>query len=77
MGRRSTRGSARDLGPRIVAGYIGDRLHGPARRRAVEDRAGPLRRSRPLQRHRQSQPAGHQQPYLIFPGQQLKIPIGA
>ena len=55
-------------GPRIVAGYIGFRLHVVRRGgHAVEDRAGPLRRSGPLQRHCQSQSAGYQQPQSDFP----------
>src|SRR4051794_28375266 len=65
-------------GPRIVAGYIGYRLHvvprGDTLSKIARDHYRDPRRFNDILR---AKPPVISNPNLIFPGQQLKIPIGA
>ncbi|MGZ8322158.1 MAG: LysM peptidoglycan-binding domain-containing protein [Rhodoplanes sp.] len=66
------------FGPRIVAGYFGYRLHtvrrGGTLSRIARDNYGDPNRYPDIVR---ANPLLISDPDLIFPGQQLKIPIGA
>jgi nucleoid-associated protein YgaU len=66
------------FGPRIVAGYIGYRLHvvrpGDTLSKIARDHYGDPGRFNDIVR---ANPLVISNPNLIFPGQQLKIPIGA